>query len=272
MDNAEAYQEAYIEQSAPDNSEEQVLPPQTFPISLDPSYQSRLIADLELMIVISANRFLVRQARTGRITSSSIAQVRRGWEANNRAQVVEYQFDQTTQLGLIITNLATVKFCGEVAMDLVALNAALYAWRSMAREMSIRTFCAGDSVIRKWLNDVPRIFDMLGAPFITFQTFEKIQTKTLLVIGQRQRMASEASIEAKDPNIASLSIRSRQASNFSQNGGHSRNVSNDSYLGGLYGSMEAQLNAIDAVPSQRSVSPAHWPVVTPQARGGLREV
>lgn len=249
FDSAEEDHQAHTEERTPQNIESKVLPAQSFPISLDPSYQSRLIADLELMVVITANRFLIREAKEGRISPLSIAKVRHGWEEKNRAQVVEYQFDQGTQRRLILENLGTVNFCGDIAHDHVALTAALYAWGVMANEMLVRTFCAGDSVIRKWLNDIPRLFEMLGAPYITFQTFEKIQTKTLLVVGNRQRAAREGAHDLSYNQDYSLRSRSRQ---------HSRNVSNDSYIAGLYGSMDAQIQALDwqtvvPAPAENSV-------------------
>jgi hypothetical protein len=241
FDAAEEDREAHMEEHLRQSTEPKVLPAQSFPISLDPSYQARLTADLELMVVICANRFILREAKAGRISPLSIARIRQEWEDKNRAQVVEYQYDQGTQRRLILENLGQVEFCGDIAHDHVAMTAALYAWGIMANEMLVRTFCAGDSVIRKWLNDIPRIFEMLGAPYITFQTFEKVQTKTLLVIGERQRLAREASGEISRDQDLSLRSRSRH--------GHSRNASTDSYIHGLYGSMEAQLQALDPVPA-----------------------
>lgn len=262
FDANEVDHETQMENYSQQASEIKVLPAQSFPISLDPSYQARLTADLELMLVISANRFLLREAKAGRISSLSIAKVRRNWEEKNRAQVVEYQFDQGTQRALILENLGSVRFCGEVAENSIALTAALHAWGVMANEMYVRTFCAGDSVIRKWLNDIPRIFEMLGAPYVTFQTFEKMQMKTLLVIGNRQRLAREAAGEVK-PSTNNQSVSSRSRSRQPSNNGHSRNVSNDSYIQGVYGNMDAQIRALDALPAERSQSPEHWPTIVP---------
>lgn len=274
----ELERETHLEEYSSGATAKKVLPPATFPISLDPSYQARLVADLELMLVVSANRFLLREAKEGRISGASISKTRRNWEDRNFAQVVEYQFDQGTQRALILENLRTIEFCGEIANEPSKLAGALQAWGTIVFEMSVRTFCAGDSVIRKWLNDLPRIFEMLGAPFITFQTFEKIQTKTQLVIGQRQRQRQRSEKSTNEAEAVSSSQRSaspsRQVSDSSyvfRGPAHNRSVSNDSYIQGTYGGIDAQAQALEAMPtstgnytslSHRNQSPEQWRAVT----------
>lgn len=281
-DNEEQERESHIEEYHTGSPIRKMLPPSTFPISLDPSYQARLIADVELMLVISANRFLTREATAGRISRHSIEKFRRDWEAKNLAQVVEYQFDQGTQRAIILDNLRDVRFCGEIGNNPIALTAALHAWGIMVKEMNVRTFCAGDSVIRKWLNDTPRILEMLGAPYITFSTFEKIQTKTQLVIGQRQRHARQAEDQNGEEDfmsgypVSNSSSRQPSGSSYAFRGpsGHIRSVSNDSYIHGAFGSMTAQLQAIDAMPfdgrnfNQASSRPQEWRPVTPAPSAG----
>ncbi|ETN42280.1 uncharacterized protein HMPREF1541_04221 [Cyphellophora europaea CBS 101466] len=278
-DMEEQQHESHMEDYATGKSAPELLAPSTFPISLDPSYQARLQADLEMMLVISANRFLVREAEQKRISRTSIDKFRHDWESKNLAQVVEYQFDMRTQRALILDNLRTIEFCGSIARDPVALTAALHAWGVMANEMLVRTFCVGDSVIRKWLNDSQRILEMLDAPPITFAMFDKMFTKALLVIKQRQQMAIEynAETEANSASEQSEGHARSHSRNPSESSyafrlrGHNRSVSNDSYIHGLYGSMAAQLEALEAtpsehVPSSRTVNIDYGPNTIPQPR------
>jgi hypothetical protein len=228
--------------------------PSRFPISLDPSYQARLQADLELMIVVSANRFLVREARAGRLTRRSIDKFRGAWESNNLPQVIEYQFDMATQRAIIMDNIKTVEFCGTVAENPLTLAATLHSWTTLIYEISVRTFCTGDSVIRKWLNDGQRILEMLGAPYVTFSRFDKMSTKALLVINHRQRIAraneaSEAGSTTDENDPSTKSTRNISESSYVfRPPGHLRSISNDSYVHGLYGSLASQMEALDAVP------------------------
>jgi hypothetical protein len=163
-DQDEQAREAFLEDYDADDTAPAPLSPSRFPISLDPAYQARLQGDLELLVVVSANRFILREVKNGRISRHSVEKVRRYWESRNLAQVVEYQFDQSTQRALILENLQTIHFCGAHFQNSVATSTSLLAWGTLAREMSVRTFCTGDSVIRKWLKDVPGILEMLGAP------------------------------------------------------------------------------------------------------------
>lgn len=139
------------------------------------------------MLLITANRFLVQESEKGRLSSASLAKVHEAWTSLNRPQVVQFQYDQLTQRELIMSNLKTVQFHGECAQDAVVLNSALHNWKTMAKEMSIRTFCAPDSVIRKWLHDAHKIFEMLGAPLTTFLTFQEMQVKALARMTDEQR-------------------------------------------------------------------------------------
>lgn len=230
-----------------------VQPPSTFPISLDPSYQARLQADLELMIVITANRFLMKEAQADRLPRYKVDKFRRHWESRNLAQVIEYQFDMATQRAIILDNIETLTFSGEIADNPLLHAATFQAWGSMIYEMQVRTFCVGDSVIRKWLNDAQRILEMLGAPYITFSMFDKMSTKALLVINHRQRLARARDADESNSATPDVGDKNRQHTrNISDSSYvfrpqvHKRSISNDSYVHGLYGSMEAQLEALDA--------------------------
>ncbi|KLJ05340.1 hypothetical protein EMPG_11187 [Blastomyces silverae] len=158
----------------------------TFPISLDPPTQAKLYSEVELMICVTANKFLLDQHKEGRISVDSVTKVTNFWASKNRPQVVQFQFDQLTQRDLVIYNLRTFKFHGECAQNVVALNATLRNWKAIAKEMSVRTFCTPDSVIRKHMHDTHKILEMLGAPLVTFLAFQELQVNTLSLMKREQ--------------------------------------------------------------------------------------
>jgi hypothetical protein len=104
---------------------------------------------------------------------------------------VEFQFDQATQRDLILYNIRTFKFHGESAINVVILNGSLYNWKAVAKEMSVRTFCTADSVIRKHMHDAHKILEMLGAPLVTFLAFQELQVKTLAMMKEHQKKSAE---------------------------------------------------------------------------------
>ncbi|PGH05107.1 hypothetical protein AJ80_08406 [Polytolypa hystricis UAMH7299] len=163
-----------------------IAPQSTFPISLDPPTQARLYAEMELMICVSANQFLLEQHKQGRMSVESVSKVTSFWTSKNRPQVLQFQFDQATQRDLILYNLRTFKFHGECATNLVALNAILYNWKIVAKEMSVRTFCTPDSVVRKHMHDTHKILEMLGAPLVTFLAFQELQVNALASMKEEQ--------------------------------------------------------------------------------------
>ncbi|BDD55130.1 hypothetical protein MPDQ_000623 [Monascus purpureus] len=154
----------------------------TIPISLDPVTQAKLYSDMEVMICVSANKFLVQQHYQGNLSVESIKKVTNFWGSKNRPQVVEFQFDQDTQRQLILYNIRTLRFNGECSTNPILLNSNLQNWKAIVKEMSVRTFCSPDSVIRKHLHDIQKILDMLGAPLDTFIAFQDLQMRTLALM------------------------------------------------------------------------------------------
>ncbi|KAE8354178.1 hypothetical protein BDV28DRAFT_156408 [Aspergillus coremiiformis] len=158
-------------------------PQPTIPISLGPPMQAMLYSELEVMICVSANKFLVQQCQEGRLPGESVKKIKEFWGSKNRPQVVEFQFDQATQQRLITENKKSLRFYGESSTNPVLLNSNLHNWKAIVKEMSIRTFCAPDSVIRKHLHEVYKLLDMLGAPLVTLAIFQKLHMRTLSLMG-----------------------------------------------------------------------------------------
>ena len=105
----------------------------------------------------------------------------------NLPQVLEYHYDQATQRELLLANFRSVQFSGQIGNDPVALNSTMLSWGTLAKEMSVRTFCSADSAIKKQLHDAQRILEMLGAPLITCLAFEQLHVKALAMMTKRQK-------------------------------------------------------------------------------------
>lgn len=163
-----------------------------------------------------------------------------------RPQVIEFHYDQLTQHALIIANLKTVRFHGDAAKDTLQTNSTLHGWKIMAKEMSVRTLCDPDSVIRKHLHDGHRVLELLGAPFCTFLAFNDLQVKTLARITNRQkeRMARKSgSAHGRSQSDGSRIVSGITRRNFSE-GSHDFPYTPESF----------QLDKIDLAPSPTPTS------------------
>ncbi|WEW57385.1 hypothetical protein PRK78_002852 [Emydomyces testavorans] len=165
------------------------------PISLDPPTQAKLYSEMELMICVTANKFLMDQYRNGRMTAESVTKIINFWTSKNRPQVVQFQFDQATQRDLILYNIKHFAFYGDCARNAVLLNATMLNWKIIAKEMNVRTFCYPDSVIRKHMHDTHKILEMLGAPCVTFLAFQELQVNALSLMKQEQEKKLKISKE-----------------------------------------------------------------------------
>ncbi|KAI9761722.1 MAG: hypothetical protein M1835_008119 [Candelina submexicana] len=174
----------------PDSSSKQSVQSK-FPVSLNPLAQAKLYSEVELMICATANSFLMSQKRHGLMSLESITKIVDVWKNKGRPQVIQFQFDQATQRDLILYNIKTFRFCGPQADDAFAINSMMYNWKSVAKEMSVRTFCTPDSVIRKHMHDIYKILEMLGAPEVTFLAFQNISVNAAKTMRDAQRKRDE---------------------------------------------------------------------------------
>lgn len=184
-------------------------PNSTARVSLDPATQAKLYADMESMICLRANDFLIQQYSEGRISPESIKRINNLWGSKNRPQVVEFRFDQATQRRLITSNLRNLRFSGECSTNPILLSTNLHNWKAIAKEMSVRTFCTPDSAIRKHMHDIHKIIDMLGSPVSTFLAFEDLQMHTLSLMNHHLR---ERYLSCCDSSSFSGSTSSRSSS------------------------------------------------------------
>lgn len=139
------------------------------------------------MICVSANKFILQQYKEGHLSVESINKATNFWASKNRPQVPEFQFDQATQRDIILHNIRTLEFNGESATNPIVLNSTLHNWKAVAKEMSVRTFCNRDSVIRKHMHDTHKILEMVGAPLVTFLAFQELQMKALAMMKEHTK-------------------------------------------------------------------------------------
>lgn len=160
-------------------------------ISLDPHVQAKLYSQIELMVCSTANRFLLSQLHRRRLFPDLIRKVTNFWRSKNRPQVPEFQFDQNTQREMIDAHINSLSFPGEYGINNLLLKSTMESWRAVCSEMSVRTFCYPDSVVRKHFHDLHRVLEMLGASPGTLYAFERLQVEVTNIIAQRR---------AEDPN------------------------------------------------------------------------
>ena len=162
-----------------------------FPVSLDPPTQAKLYMEIELMICVTANSYLMQQRRERRMSVESLVKITEFWKSKGRPQVIEFQFDQATQRDLILYNLKTFRFYGRNAENNMQLHSMLHSWKAIAKEMTIRTFCYPDAVIRRHMHDIYRIMELLGAPLVTFLAFQEIQVRALKIMREEHLKREE---------------------------------------------------------------------------------
>lgn len=156
-------------------------------VSLTPPEQAKLYSEVELMICATANHFLKHQQYRGRIAPATLAKVAQGWVSKSRLQVIEFRYDQQTQRDLVLYNIKAFKFHGPDADDPIVLNAMMHAWKHLGKDMSIRTFCTPDRVVRKHLFDINKVLEMLGAPEVMVQAYQEVESATQTLLNQRNK-------------------------------------------------------------------------------------
>ncbi|KAH8601298.1 hypothetical protein B0O99DRAFT_608539 [Bisporella sp. PMI_857] len=132
-------------------------------VSISPPDQANIAMETELMLVHTANTFLMNQFKKGRFRVETIKRTVDTWTSKGRPLVIEFMYDQITQHSLVAANLSTFRFHGPRAADEIRISSMLYNWKQVANLMAIRTFCNGDTVLLKLLFDIEQILELLGA-------------------------------------------------------------------------------------------------------------
>jgi hypothetical protein len=145
-------------------------------VSLRPPQQARIFMEVELMLVHTANTFLMNQFSQGRLSVDTIKKTVDAWKNKGRAMVIEFMYDQATQRELIAANQQNLRFYGGSYGNDVRINSMLYNWKQVASIMSIRTFCYADTIIMKLLFDVEQMLELLGAGENLMLRLQQIRT------------------------------------------------------------------------------------------------
>ena len=143
------------------------------------------------MICVTANKFLKNELKAGRVSLEATVKLTNGWKARNRAQVVEFQFDQLTQCEFISWHMDEFRFYGPCAEDPIALQAMFKAWKTLAKEMSVRTHCNPDSMLKKQMTDIYKILELLGAATVTFLAFQELHVTALKTMEDKEKKRAE---------------------------------------------------------------------------------
>jgi hypothetical protein len=132
-------------------------------VSLSPPEQARIYMEVELMLVHTANNFLMTQFSQGRISMDSIKKTVDTWKSKGRPVVIEFMYDQATQRELVAANHYNFRFHGDTTCNDVRISSMLYNWKQVANVMAVRTFCNADTILLKLLFDIEQILELLGA-------------------------------------------------------------------------------------------------------------
>lgn len=196
-------------------------------VSLGPPEQARILMEVELMIVHTANSFLMNQFSQGRMAVDSIKKTVDAWKNRGRPTVIEFMYDQATQRDLVAINQHNFRFHGERAGDSARINSMLYTWKMVASQMAIRTFCNADTIILKLLFDIEMIIELLGARDAILLRLQQIRSAA----NERMRLArQQKDNENTQDNPAG---RDRNWHNNSSEDGPSMRTSMDDPYGGL---------------------------------------
>ncbi|KAJ5952597.1 uncharacterized protein N7479_011010 [Penicillium vulpinum] len=133
----------------------------TAPINLSTNVQSLMYAEVENMITHAANEFLMKEYYNGHLTTNSLNKLKKNWEKQCMPGVPEFRFDQTTQCELISANIDHLSF-GQASNGL-SPNIILGNWKKICKNMSIRTFVAPDSVVKRHIHDIVDVLEILKA-------------------------------------------------------------------------------------------------------------
>ncbi|KAJ6184206.1 hypothetical protein N7519_005507 [Penicillium mononematosum] len=144
------------------SSKPSIVTENTAPITLNTDMQSILYAEIENMITHAANEFLMKEYYDGRLTHSSLNRVKKRWERKHMPGVPQFRFDQTTQYKIIKANRKRLQF-GEPSRCTLGVDTILADWKRICKNMSIRTFVAPDSVIKKQIHDILNLLEILKA-------------------------------------------------------------------------------------------------------------
>lgn len=173
--------------------------PSTFPVTLSPYSQGDFYMQLELLLTVETNRFILNEFQYGRVSTESVKRIVEAWKNKGRPQVIGFRYDLATQRDLIVLNIETVHFTGVNAFSRTKLLSVLAAWKALAKEISIRTFCQPDSAVRKHLYDAEKILELIDAAPDSMMAFQEMRAKVVSDIYREERQEREGGSRSGSP-------------------------------------------------------------------------
>ncbi|PHH55522.1 hypothetical protein CFIMG_001429RA [Ceratocystis fimbriata CBS 114723] len=161
-------------------------------ISLDPREQSLLYCELEYHLTSAVHGYITTQFNHGRLDANKLKRVSDTWVTKGRPRVVGFRYDLETQLELVAMHDAEFRFYGRRQKNLLEIGALLYAMRTNARAMQVRTFCQPDSVVAKQLVDSQSLFNMMGVPQMQQIALQQIGQFFRTIVERESRKRKEA--------------------------------------------------------------------------------
>ena len=146
------------------------------------------------MLTTVINDFLVEEMHAGLMDINNLTRITKQWAQKGRPQVLDFHFDLATQAELLKVHADVFRFHGEGGNDGMRQAVMFNCLRGLVRELSIRTFCAPDSVIKKIMHDSWRVIEMMGAKIDVFMLLQRLQGVTL----QKMKEAAKKRVEAEN--------------------------------------------------------------------------
>ncbi|KAI0555693.1 hypothetical protein F4679DRAFT_577817 [Xylaria curta] len=161
-------------------------------ISLNAREQSLLYCELEYNLNNALDAYFKAQLNSGRLEASKLSRIADVWAQKGRPKVISFRYDLETQVDLITAHIDNFRFYGPVhAEGPAAIAGLLYAMKTNARYMRIRTFCQPDSVIAKHVLDAQNFLRLLGSPESLQRPLEEV-AQFFKVAVDRHKAVNEA--------------------------------------------------------------------------------
>ncbi|KAI6248735.1 hypothetical protein HI914_02709 [Erysiphe necator] len=148
-------------------------------VSIGPSEQAEIYMEVELMIVHTANSFLMNNFSRGRMSIDSIKKIVDVWKNKGHPGILEFMYDQATQRDLVALNQHNCCFHGKQAKNNLRITSMLDNWKQIASLMAIRTFCNADIIVFRILFDTELILESLGANSTILLRLQQIRNSAL---------------------------------------------------------------------------------------------
>lgn len=118
---------------------------------------------LEYILQSAANDFLYKRYVDGTLDSKNFARVRKSWKKQGRPTVVEFRFNIATQWKLANANEKALTFPGAGRMTTAQVRSTIKGWSTLARQLSVKTFCEPDILIKMQCAEARRVLILLDA-------------------------------------------------------------------------------------------------------------